>query len=278
MCIRDRSTWESVILMSTAGNKTNTGKLDIEKLKKELEATTSRNRTILLLMLSTGLILFLVVIYLSPSLSQKERANLYRWPRSGEDLKLMTDVLEVYTKSNYYLVVFIFCYLYVLLQSFAIPGPLILSILSGALFGFKTGFILVCICATFGASACYMISLTLGKGLVVKYFPGRVVDFHNKVHSNRDHLFWYMLSLRLTPLVPNWLVNISSPIVGIPLTHFFFGTLLGLMPANIIHVRTGLTLSDIQKIGLNLSNIFLLVILGFVALIPTLIKKKIKQA
>eukprot|EP01017_Pseudomicrothorax_dubius_P029119 TRINITY_DN3507_c0_g2_i1.p1 TRINITY_DN3507_c0_g2~~TRINITY_DN3507_c0_g2_i1.p1 ORF type:complete len:105 (-),score=13.75 TRINITY_DN3507_c0_g2_i1:50-364(-) len=104
------------------------------------------------------------------------------------------------------------------------------------------------------------------------------MGFHNKVYSNRDHLFWYMLSLRLTPLVPNWLVNISSPIVGIPLTHFFFGTLLGLMPANIIHVRTGLTLSDIQKIGLNLSNIFLLVILGFVALIPTLIKKKIKQA
>jgi len=41
------------------------------------------------------------------------------------------------------------------------------------------------------------------------------------------NLFWYMLFLRITPLIPNWFVNISSPIVGIPFPYFFFGTLFG---------------------------------------------------
>ena len=36
-----------------------------------------------------------------------------------------------------------------------------------------------------------------------------------------------MLFLRLTPLVPNWFVNVSSPIVGIPIKYFALGTLFG---------------------------------------------------
>lgn len=51
-----------------------------------------------------------------------------------------------------------------------------------------------------------------------------------------------MLFLRFTPLVPNWFVNLASPIVGMPIKYFCIGTLLGLMPLNIIHINAGLTL------------------------------------
>ncbi len=36
-----------------------------------------------------------------------------------------------------------------------------------------------------------------------------------------------MIFLRFTPLVPNWFVNIASPIVGIPYAYFGIGTFLG---------------------------------------------------
>lgn len=36
-----------------------------------------------------------------------------------------------------------------------------------------------------------------------------------------------MLFLRLTPLIPNWFVNIASPIVGMPVKYFSLGTLFG---------------------------------------------------
>jgi uncharacterized membrane protein YdjX (TVP38/TMEM64 family) len=45
--------------------------------------------------------------------------------------------------------------------------------------------------------------------------------------SNREHLFFFMLFLRFTPLVPNAFVNMASSIVGIPFHIFFLGTLVG---------------------------------------------------
>jgi uncharacterized membrane protein YdjX (TVP38/TMEM64 family) len=82
-------------------------------------------------------------------------------------------------------------------------------------------------CATVGASCCFGLSYTLGRGLVLKYFPAMLGKFYKKIQNNKEHTFFYMLFLRLTPLVPNWFVNIGSPIVGIPIKNFFLGTLFG---------------------------------------------------
>ncbi len=49
------------------------------------------------------------------------------------------------------------------------------------------------------------------------------------------------------------------------------------MPANVIHVKTGLMLKEIQSIGFNWRNFLFLFCLAFVALIPTLFKKQIKK-
>ena len=37
----------------------------------------------------------------------------------------------------------------------------------------------------------------------------------------------YIIFLRITPILPNWLINISSPILGVNIVHFFLGTFLG---------------------------------------------------
>jgi uncharacterized membrane protein YdjX (TVP38/TMEM64 family) len=51
-----------------------------------------------------------------------------------------------------------------------------------------------------------------------------------------------MLFLRLTPIIPNVIVNLGSPIAGIGLQYFWLGTFVGLMPMNFIHISTGLTI------------------------------------
>lgn len=53
------------------------------------------------------------------------------------------------------------------------------------------------------------------------------VKFNNMVNSHKDSLFWYMLFLRLTPLIPNWFVNLGSPLVGMPYLYFAVGSLIG---------------------------------------------------
>ena len=36
-----------------------------------------------------------------------------------------------------------------------------------------------------------------------------------------------MFFLRLTPLAPNWFINVACPIIGVPLAPFFVASLLG---------------------------------------------------
>lgn len=85
----------------------------------------------------------------------------------------------------------------------------------------------ICQCSAVGASICYLLSMLCGRPLIVKYWPNRVATLSNIIDQHRGHLLNYILFLRITPFLPNWFINIASPIVNVPLRTFFFGTFLG---------------------------------------------------
>lgn len=119
----------------------------------------------------------------------------------------------------------------------------------------------------------------LGKALIVRIIPGMIVKFSQKLKQQEDSLFWYLLFLRITPLLPNWFINISSPILDVPLKYFVLATFFGLMPLNIVHCRTGLILSEVNQVGgFDFKQVLWLFGLGFVALLPTLFKSKLQKA
>lgn len=82
-----------------------------------------------------------------------------------------------------------------------------------------------------------------------KYFRERLIWFKKKLDDHSDELIYYLLFLRITPLLPNWFINISSPILDVPLSKFFLATFIGLMPMNLMHVQTGMMLNDVDKVG-----------------------------
>jgi hypothetical protein len=49
------------------------------------------------------------------------------------------------------------------------------------------------------------------------------------------------------------------------------------MPNNFILTQTGLTLKEIDKIGLSINNFLFLILLGFLSLIPTFVTKYLKK-
>jgi uncharacterized membrane protein YdjX (TVP38/TMEM64 family) len=122
------------------------------------------------------------------------------------------------------------------------------------------------------------MSMVLGKNLVRKCFEKRLVQFQASLDKNRDDLIYYLLFLRVTPLLPNWFINISSPILNVPLSKFAIATFLGLMPMNVMHVKTGLMLNDLDKVGgVDLKTVAMLFGLGFIVLLPTMFKKKLAK-
>ncbi|TYZ65228.1 hypothetical protein PybrP1_012324 [[Pythium] brassicae (nom. inval.)] len=172
-----------------------------------------------------------------------------------------------------------YCVVYVALQTFAIPGPIVLSILAGAMYPLWQAQLLVAFCATAGASLCFALSYFLGRGLFNRVFARMLASFKNRIAQNQRNLFYYLLFLRITPLLPNWFVNIASPLVDVPFKYFFLATLIGLIPANFLHISTGATLNSAagETGGSNAVNFAILFSLQFLALLPTFFKSKIES-
>uniref|UniRef100_A0A673TTC9 VTT domain-containing protein n=1 Tax=Suricata suricatta TaxID=37032 RepID=A0A673TTC9_SURSU len=156
------------------------------------------------------------------------------------------------------------------------PGDWRPNILAGALFGPWLGLLLCCVLTSVGATCCYLLSSIFGKQLVASYFPDKVSLLQRKVEENRNSLFFFLLFLRLFPMTPNWFLNLSAPILNIPIVHFFFSVLIGLIPYNFICVQTGSILSTLTSLDALFSweTVFKLLAIALVALVPgTLIKK-----
>lgn len=113
--------------------------------------------------------------------------------------------------------------LYVVMQTFAIPGTVSLSLLSGALYGSTRGFALVAIVSTLGSCSCYGMSKLFGRPVARAIWREKLDHFSTEVSRQNHDLLGYIIFLRVTPVLPNVFINVASPIVGVPFWDFFFG-------------------------------------------------------
>eukprot|EP00669_Euglena_mutabilis_P014719 TRINITY_DN9904_c0_g1_i1.p3 TRINITY_DN9904_c0_g1~~TRINITY_DN9904_c0_g1_i1.p3 ORF type:complete len:185 (+),score=82.20 TRINITY_DN9904_c0_g1_i1:209-763(+) len=160
---------------------------------------------------------------------------------------------------------------YVTLQTFSIPGTIFINVVCGSLFGLYAAFLLTVLCATVGASGAYVASMLFGRRLFVAWFPDRIRAFTEEIEVHRHHLLSYLLFLRITPFLPNWFINIASPILGIPFPHFFFATLVGVSPQTFIAVNAGVTVTRLRDPDTPLMGVrtwLCLTSIGFLALAP----------
>jgi len=212
-----------------------------------------------------------VIFYNFPTMPP-EHASKIKFPREVQHIKDMGTVLSLYTDNYYFTVLSGYCATYIFLQTFSIPGSIFLSFLAGALFGLPIGFLLVCTLATIGATNCYLLAYYLGRNLVKKFFPDKLELFGAEVAKHRANLLNYILFLRFTPVIPNWFVNIASPIFNIPVQTFMIGTFFGVMPQTFVAVKAGLTLQEIRSPSdiLDVKLISTLFLLALLSLVPTL--------
>ena len=181
------------------------------------------------------------------------------------------------------------CYmsLYIFFQTFAVPGPnLLLSVLAGALFeNVWLATLIVGASCTTGAVCCYLLSYFLLEDVIKHYLAKRMELFKKRVAANKDHLMSYMLFLRLTPLLPNWFINLTSPVVGVPVTTFAMATFFGQIPMNLVYWYSGnafFTALEGEDGGdpfeKNMNVVLAVSLIGVGSLVPVLLKKKIEQA
>ena len=184
--------------------------------------------------------------------------------------------MQQYLASNYWYSVSMLCVVYIVLQAFAIPGPAIIAVLMAALFGGWVGGAMSLACSLIGSSICYYIFKKIGKPILTRFCKTRLAQFKRQIVANKEGLFFYFLFLRVTPILPNWFINIASGNIGIRYRIFLFGSLLGLLPNAIILATAGVELSKFGEtgmIGFDGKRAAGLVGIGCLALLPIFVKR-----
>ncbi|KAH7698928.1 SNARE associated Golgi protein, partial [Aphelenchoides avenae] len=125
-----------------------------------------------------------------------------------------------------------------------------------------------------GAAVCCYLSYTIGRKLVMYYFPERIAKWQSEVAWQGDDLFDYMVFLRVTPILPNWFINIASPVIDVPLAPFFFGTAAGVAPPSFLYVQAGTTLQMMTSAGAvwSRSTVAILLFFAVLSLLPLFYK------
>lgn len=184
-------------------------------------------------------------------------------------------MLKKYNQNHFKSVLAAYFFAYVFLQTFAIPGSIFLSILSGFLYPFPLALTLVCTCSALGASLCYALSALVARKLVLKFLSHKINEWKLKVSKLKNDMFWYIVFLRVTPLVPNWFMNLSSPIIEIPIKPFLFGTFVGVAPPSLIYISAGTTLNELTSSSsfISAKSIAGLVLVSILSLAPIFLPK-----
>lgn len=160
--------------------------------------------------------------------------------------------------------------------------------------------LIVNLCSCGGMSLCYLLSATLAKPLVERYFAARLAQLRGQLAAWRGDTgsgastmgtFFVIFFLRMTPLAPNWFVSLSAPVVGFPYPVFLAASLAGIIPANYVHCSTGRILTELALAGggdsdsasataasPDMSPYVVLFALQFVALVPVLLQGRLARA
>uniref|UniRef100_H3CD18 Transmembrane protein 41ab n=1 Tax=Tetraodon nigroviridis TaxID=99883 RepID=H3CD18_TETNG len=203
-----------------------------------------------------------------------------KFPSDLDELRELAETLRFYKREHHGYVLLLFCSAYLYKQSFAIPGSSFLNMLAGAIFGPWEGLVLACLLTTTGSTFCFLLAAAFGKQHVVQLFPEKVALLQRKVEENRSSLFFFLLFLRFFPMTPNWFLNITCPVLNIPMPIFFFSVLIGLIPYNFICVRTGSILSEISSLDdiFSWGTLAQLLAIALMALVPGALIRRYSKA
>ena len=226
----------------------------------------------LLPLLVVAALLAALAAALVPPLCADARA-LRSLPRDAAGVRALYAALHAGTQRQPARAAAAFAAVYTLLQTFSVPGSVGLSLLGGALFGAWRGTALVALASATGASGAFWLSRCVLRGVLARHAAARVARVRQLVAAQLGAAqLAAVVALRVTPLLPNWLINVAAPHAGVPLATFWLGSALGVVPPTLFFARAGAALHSLAGVGdaLDARAVVSLFALGALTLVPAL--------
>ncbi len=139
----------------------------------------------------------------------------------------------------------VFFVLYVVIASLSVPLATVATLAAGALFGFWKGLALVSFASSLGATLAFLAARLLLRDAVQERFSNRLVAINEGFR--KDGAF-YLFTLRLLPIVPFFLVNLTMGLTPIKAKTFYWVSQVGMLAATAVFVNAGTQIAKIDSL------------------------------
>ena len=154
----------------------------------------------------------------------------------------------------------------------SLPVGAVMTVAGGFLFGPVAATVFVNMGATTGATLAFLIARYLLRDAVEQKFGKWIGPFQEGFAKNA---FSYLLTLRLIPLFPFFVVNLVSGLTRVNVGTYVAATALGIIPGTFVYAYAGRQLGTINSLKEIASHnvIIAFVLLGLLALLPSFYKR-----
>ena len=191
---------------------------------------------------------------------------------SLQALKANRDDLLAFTEAHYVAAVVLFILLYIAVTGLSLPGAVILTLAGGFLFGSLPATLFVNVGATTGATLAFLAARYVLRDWVEQKFGKWLEPLQQGFAKNA---FNYLMTLRLIPLFPFFVVNLVSGLTRMSVGTYVAATALGIIPGSFVYAYAGRQLGAINSLKEIASPqvITAFLLLGALALVPIVYKR-----
>jgi uncharacterized membrane protein YdjX (TVP38/TMEM64 family) len=184
-------------------------------------------------------------------------------------------ILVDFVQNNYPISLVIFALVYVISTVLSFPTASVLTIMSGLLFGYF-GLPLTIACATVGSSINFLLVRFVIGNFIQNKYQNKLQLMNNEIAKFGSN---YLISLRMFPVVPFFLVNLLAGLTVVKFRDFVWTTALGIIPVSTILVLTGNSFVHVNSIDqiFTPTTYSYLFLIFFASIIPIIYQKYIRH-
>lgn len=160
-------------------------------------------------------------------------------------------------------------FLYTVTAAASLPGAALLTLAGGALFGLWTGLLIVSFASTIGATLAFLSARFLFQSAVQHKFRDKLAAINKGVFEDGN---FYLLSLRLVPAFPFFIINLVMGLTPIRTLNFYIISQLGMLPGTAVFVNAGTQLAKIESLK-GILNLELIISFAILGTFPLVVKK-----
>ncbi len=178
---------------------------------------------------------------------------------------------NAYYQANQFQTALIFFCTYVLFTALSLPAAGILTLASGAIFGFVIGSVLASAASTVGATLAFLAARYLFRDTIQQRFSDKLKIINEGIE--KDGAF-YLFTLRLVVIFPFFMINLVMALTPIRTTTFAAVSWVGMLAATMVFVNAGTQLAKITDVG-DILSFPLLASFALLGLFPLITKKTV---